>query len=139
MKKCLAIRGNDANNYQLLITLKDGKRVAQFRKFLKGEVVEEKIKEIQNGEIILRISADELEYKFWVQKKKVKRLSWLEQQLLKIFQLKKLKDLLVHILECLHQEMVRRIQILPTLIGLIMKLTLKNHSPGLQIKQRIIY
>ena len=63
----LVIRGNDENSYQLLITLRDGKRVVLFRQFLQGEVVEEKIGEISVGEIVLRISATELEYQFWMQ------------------------------------------------------------------------
>jgi xylan 1,4-beta-xylosidase len=64
----LVIRGNDVNHFDLLITLQKGKRVAMYRKYLKDSIIEVKYKEIPKGEIILRISATELEYKFWVQK-----------------------------------------------------------------------
>lgn len=64
----LAIRANDDNHYDLVITLVDGKRVVKFRQYLKG-VATTSYKEIPDGDIILRISATNLEYKFWAQKK----------------------------------------------------------------------
>jgi alpha-N-arabinofuranosidase len=63
----LVIRGNDANHLDLLITFKKGKCVVSFRKYLQDSIAEVEYKEIPNGEVILRISATELEYKFWVQ------------------------------------------------------------------------
>jgi len=64
----LVIRADDKNHYDLLITKYAGKRVVILRKYLKDEVVSLSYKEIQAGDIILRISSTELEYKFWTQK-----------------------------------------------------------------------
>ncbi|MCB8999023.1 MAG: family 43 glycosylhydrolase [Bacteroidales bacterium] len=63
----LVVRGNDSNHYDLLITLFNGKRMAVLRKYLLDKVVSLSYKEIPVGEIILRISSDDKEYKFWVQ------------------------------------------------------------------------
>jgi alpha-N-arabinofuranosidase len=65
----LVVRGNDANHFSLLITMHKGKRQVIFRKYLQDKIESEDYKEIPKGEIILRISATELEYKFWVQAK----------------------------------------------------------------------
>jgi alpha-N-arabinofuranosidase len=64
----LVVRGNDANHFSLLITMHEGKRVVMFRKYLQDKVAEVKYSEIPEGEIILNISATDLEYKFLVQK-----------------------------------------------------------------------
>ncbi len=64
----LVIRANDKNYYGLLVTKRKGKRVVLFRKYLQDSVVSVNYKEIPAGTIILRISATELEYKFWAQK-----------------------------------------------------------------------
>jgi len=64
----LVVRGDDVNHFDLLITMQEGKRVAMFRKYLQDKVAEVNYSEISDDEIILRISATDLEYKFWVQK-----------------------------------------------------------------------
>lgn len=63
----LVVRGNDANHFSLVVTLRDGKSVALFRKYLKNKVESEEYVEIPRGDVVLRISASDLEYKFWVQ------------------------------------------------------------------------
>jgi xylan 1,4-beta-xylosidase len=65
----LVVRGDDANYFSLAITIRDGKRVALFRKYLQDEVSQEEYTEIPKGDVVLKISASELEYKFWVQPK----------------------------------------------------------------------
>lgn len=65
----LVVRGDDANHFDFLITLKDGKRVAMLRKCLKDKEASFQFKEIPNGDLILGISATDREYQFWVQKK----------------------------------------------------------------------
>jgi xylan 1,4-beta-xylosidase len=64
----LVIRGNDKNHYDFVITRHNAKRAVLFRAYLKDNVGKAEYKEIPDGDIILRISATELEYKFWVQK-----------------------------------------------------------------------
>jgi alpha-N-arabinofuranosidase len=64
----LVIRADDKNHYDLLITRYAGKRVVILRKYLKDKMISLSYKEIQEGDIILRISSTELEYKFWTQK-----------------------------------------------------------------------
>jgi len=63
----LVVRGNDANYFCLVITLREGKRVALYRKYLQDKVVSEEYKEISKGDVVLKISASELEYQFWAQ------------------------------------------------------------------------
>ncbi|MCK9206090.1 MAG: glycoside hydrolase family 43 protein, partial [Salinivirgaceae bacterium] len=63
----LVVRGNDANHYNLLITQHEGKRVVLFRKYLKDTVVSTNYKQIADGDIVLKITATDLGYKFWVQ------------------------------------------------------------------------
>lgn len=63
----LVVRGNDVNHLDLLITMQAGKRVVMFRQFLQDKVAGVNYREIPDGGIILRISATDLEYKFWVQ------------------------------------------------------------------------
>ena len=70
----LVVRGNDANHFSLLITLRDGKRVALFRKFLQEKIIGEEIKEIPDDDVVLKIIATETEYRFWVQPKGKKAL-----------------------------------------------------------------
>ena len=43
--------------------------MALFRKYLQDEVSLEEYTEIPMGDVVLKISANELEYKFWVQPK----------------------------------------------------------------------
>ncbi|MFA9390332.1 MAG: glycoside hydrolase family 43 protein [Prolixibacteraceae bacterium] len=63
----LIVRGNDTNHFDLLITMHEGKRVVMFQKQFQDKVLDVKYLELPEGEIILRISATELEYKFWSQ------------------------------------------------------------------------
>jgi alpha-N-arabinofuranosidase len=64
----LAVRGNDNNHFDLVITKLAGKRVVMLRKYLQSTVTGMSFKEIADtGDIILRISATELQYKFWVE------------------------------------------------------------------------
>ena len=63
----LVIRGNDANHLDLLITVLAGKRVVMLKKYLNNSVSGMNFKEIADGDIILRVSATENQYKFWVQ------------------------------------------------------------------------
>jgi alpha-N-arabinofuranosidase len=63
----LVVRGNDANHYNLLITQHEGKRVVLFRIYLKDKVVSTNYKQIADGDVVLKITATDLEYKFWVQ------------------------------------------------------------------------
>jgi len=65
----MVVRGNDANHFSLVITQRKGKRVALFRKYLQDKVESEEFKEIPKGDVVLKISANELEYKFWAQLK----------------------------------------------------------------------
>jgi alpha-N-arabinofuranosidase len=65
----LVIRGNDSHHFDLVITVRDGKRVVMFRKYLQDQESEIEYKPISDGDIILRISSTELQYKFWVQEK----------------------------------------------------------------------
>jgi len=63
----LVVRGNDTNHFDFLITTFAGKRVVMLRQFLSGKTSGINYREIPEGDIILRISATDLEYKFWVQ------------------------------------------------------------------------
>ena len=63
----LVLRGDDFNHYDLLITLHNEKRVVMLRKQLKNKTTETIYHEIFDDEIILRISATEHEYRFWIQ------------------------------------------------------------------------
>ncbi|MCX7985474.1 MAG: family 43 glycosylhydrolase [Bacteroidales bacterium] len=63
----LVVRYNDQNHYDLLITKLAGQRVVMLRKILKNKIVELRYREIPDDDIVLRISATDLEYKFWVQ------------------------------------------------------------------------
>nr|WP_319571275.1 glycoside hydrolase family 43 protein [uncultured Draconibacterium sp.] len=65
----LVVRGNDTNYLSLAITIRDGKRVALFRKYLQDEVSLEEFTEIPRDDVVLKISSNELEYRFWVQPK----------------------------------------------------------------------
>jgi len=63
----LAIRGDDANHYDFVISMRAGKKVVLFRKYLQDKIVDETYKEISSADNILRISSTDLEYKFWIQ------------------------------------------------------------------------
>ncbi|HEY3369321.1 MAG TPA: glycoside hydrolase family 43 protein [Prolixibacteraceae bacterium] len=65
----LVVRVDDANHYDFLITIKEGKRVVLLRKYLKDKEMSSDYKEIPDGDLILRISSTDLAYQFWVQKK----------------------------------------------------------------------
>jgi alpha-N-arabinofuranosidase len=66
-KAGLTVRGDDLNHFDLLITTKKGARVVMFRKYLKGKIVGLHYRQIANGDIVLRITATENQYKFLVQ------------------------------------------------------------------------
>jgi hypothetical protein len=64
----LVVRGDDANHFDLVITMIAGKRVVMLRKYLQSTVTGMNFNEIADaGDIILRVSATDLRYKFWVQ------------------------------------------------------------------------
>lgn len=63
----LIVRGDDANHIDLVITQLNGKRVALLRKFFIEKIASVTYMEIPEGEMILRVSATDLEYQFWVQ------------------------------------------------------------------------
>jgi xylan 1,4-beta-xylosidase len=63
----LVVRADDMNHYDLLITRFAGRRVVMLRKYLLDKVTKVNYKEISDGDIILRVSATELQYQFWVQ------------------------------------------------------------------------
>ncbi len=64
----LVVRGNDMNHFDLLITRTGGKRAVILRKYLEDRIAGFNCKEIQDtGNIILRITATDLQYNFWVQ------------------------------------------------------------------------
>jgi len=64
----LVVRADDKNHYDFLITMDKGKRVVMLRQTMKGDIVGVVYKEIPEGDVILRVSATEKEYKFWIQK-----------------------------------------------------------------------
>jgi alpha-N-arabinofuranosidase len=68
----LIVRGDDNNHFDLVITMRDGKRVVLLRKYLQGKEAEIQFKEILEGDMVLRISTTGLEYSFWVQQKDMK-------------------------------------------------------------------
>jgi alpha-N-arabinofuranosidase len=63
----LVVRADDKNHYDLLITRQEGKRVVMLRKCLKNEIASVHYTAIPDGDLILRISATDREYKFWIQ------------------------------------------------------------------------
>ncbi len=61
----LVVRADDKNHYNLLITERNGQRVAMIRKTLKDKVVDTTCKELPaTGEVILSITATETTYTF---------------------------------------------------------------------------
>ena len=61
----LVVRADDKNHYDLLITERNGQRVAMLRKTLKDKVVDTTYKELPaTGEVILSITATETTYTF---------------------------------------------------------------------------
>ena len=61
----LVVRADDKNHYDLLITKRNGQRVAMLRKTLKDKVVDTTYKELPaTGEVILSITATETTYTF---------------------------------------------------------------------------
>jgi xylan 1,4-beta-xylosidase len=63
----LVVRGDDYNHFDLLITQFGGKRVVVFRQYAQGKITGLRYKEIPDGDVVLRVSATDLEYQFWVQ------------------------------------------------------------------------
>jgi alpha-N-arabinofuranosidase len=64
----LVVRGDDANHFDFVITKLGGKRVLMLRKYLQDKTTDFKYKELSDsGNVILRISSTDLQYKFWVQ------------------------------------------------------------------------
>ncbi|MEX2091434.1 MAG: glycoside hydrolase family 43 protein [Pirellulales bacterium] len=64
----LVVRGNDANHYELGVTLRDGHRQVFFRKVLGGKPVEPiRYEELPPGGVVLSIAAKPLEYEFCYQ------------------------------------------------------------------------
>ncbi|MBN1185217.1 MAG: glycoside hydrolase family 43 protein [Bacteroidales bacterium] len=63
----LVVRGNDENYFSLYITLYEGKRMVALKKFLKNKIIELTHVFVPEGDVILRISATDLEYVFWAQ------------------------------------------------------------------------
>jgi alpha-N-arabinofuranosidase len=70
----LVVRVDDVNHYDFLITMREGKRVVLLRKYLKNKEVSHNYKEIPRGDLILRISSTDLQYRFWVEKEGKKDL-----------------------------------------------------------------
>ena len=63
----LVIRGNDKNHYDLLITKRNGKRVAVMRQYLDDKVASEKSVKLPEGEVVLKIKAYPDKYDFYVE------------------------------------------------------------------------
>jgi alpha-N-arabinofuranosidase len=64
----LVVRGDDVNHFDFLITMLGGKRVLMLRKYLQDKTTSLNYKELPDTDnVILRISATDLQYKFWVQ------------------------------------------------------------------------
>jgi len=64
----LVVRGNDKNHFDFVISLIGGKRVVILRKYIEDKIVGLNYKEIPDTvKIILRITATNLQYSFWVQ------------------------------------------------------------------------
>ena len=62
----LLIRGNDKNHYDLLVTKRDGHRVAMMQKYLNDAVAETKYADLPEGDVILGSTATPAAYWFWV-------------------------------------------------------------------------
>ncbi|MBN2807368.1 MAG: glycoside hydrolase family 43 protein [Prolixibacteraceae bacterium] len=65
----LVVRGNDENNFSLYLSMHEGERVVTLRKTLKNKEAELSRLAVPKGDVVLRISATDLEYKFWAQPK----------------------------------------------------------------------
>lgn len=63
----LVVRGDDKNHFDFLVTMLNGKRVIVLRKYLQDKVADLIYREIPDGDVILRVSATDLQYQFWVQ------------------------------------------------------------------------
>jgi xylan 1,4-beta-xylosidase len=62
----LTIRGNDANHFDLGVTLRDGRRQVFFRKVLDGKTVEPiATADLPPGNVVLSVEARPLEYRFF--------------------------------------------------------------------------
>jgi xylan 1,4-beta-xylosidase len=62
----LTIRGNDANHFDLGVTLRDGRRQVFFRKVLAGKTVEPvATADLPSGSVTLSVEARPLEYRFF--------------------------------------------------------------------------
>lgn len=62
----LVIRGNDKNHYDLLITKRDGRKVAIMRQYLNDKEASLKTVGLPDGEVVLRIKATPDRYDFYV-------------------------------------------------------------------------
>jgi xylan 1,4-beta-xylosidase len=63
----LVVRGDDYNHYDLQITKLGNEKVVVLRKYLQDKTTSLNYLKIPAGDIILHISATDLEYKFWAQ------------------------------------------------------------------------
>ncbi len=62
----LVIRGNDKNHYDLLITKRNGRKVAIMRQYLNDKEASLKTVGLPDGEVVLRIKATPDRYDFYV-------------------------------------------------------------------------
>lgn len=62
----LIIRGNDKNHYDLLLTMRDGKRVAMMRQYLDDKEAGVSYADLPEGDVVFSITSTPDEYKFWV-------------------------------------------------------------------------
>ena len=63
----LVVRGNDTNFYKFVVTRVDGRRVIKLDTVLKEQLTPGAVKPLADGDVVLRISATEREYQFWIQ------------------------------------------------------------------------
>ena len=63
----LVVHANAKNYYKLVVTQADGRRVVRFDKVLKDKLVPVAVKPLLDGDVVLRITATGLEYRFWIQ------------------------------------------------------------------------
>ncbi len=63
----LVIRGNDKNHYDLLVTMRNGRRTAILRQYLDDKEADVKTMELpEKGEVTLSISSTPAQYQFYV-------------------------------------------------------------------------
>jgi xylan 1,4-beta-xylosidase len=64
----LVVRGNDANHFDVGVTLKDGRRQVFLRRVLGGKLIEPvRFEELPAGPVVLSVVAEPLEYEFFYQ------------------------------------------------------------------------